>query len=219
MPRVGFSVLGIFMPTALLRCLLMLGALAAPTWAHAFTATITPGTRGIYLQVGNGTFSGTMIGGGTPGNNTTVNRVSVSVAAAAVGNGVDQSMPGNQSSGTSFYDGYAFCNVPAEIYIGGFFRKPGSGGTAVLSSSSPVSLTNPGGDVIPFTQISWTSSGNGDTGAQPIPSGTFNGGSQTLASFPANTWNESCHSFKYANDAVVASGTYVGRVTYTLSAP
>ena len=42
---------------------------------------------------------------------------------------------------------------------------------------------------------------------------------QALASFPVNTWRESCHAFRYANDAVVAAGTYTGRVVYTLSVP
>jgi hypothetical protein len=78
---------------------------------------------------------------------------------------------------------------------------------------------NATGDTIPFSQISWTSSGIGDAGAQPIPAGTFTGGTQTLATFPVNTWRESCHTFSYANAASVASGTYTGRATYTLSAP
>jgi hypothetical protein len=78
---------------------------------------------------------------------------------------------------------------------------------------------NASGDTIPFTQISWTSSGNGDAGAEPIPAGAFNGGTQTLTTFKVNTWNESCHTFSYANAASVASGTYTGRATYTLSAP
>jgi hypothetical protein len=34
-----------------------------------------------------------------------------------------------------------------------------------------------------------------------------------------NTWNESCHTFSYANSSSVAAGTYTGRATYTLSAP
>ena len=147
-------------------------------------------------------------------------RVSVSVPAAVLGNGVDQAMTTNAANGVSSWDGYAFCDVPAEVYIGGFFRFPGSSGTATLTVTAPASLTNAAGDTIPFSQITWTSSGNGDgSAAQPMPAGSFTGGAQTLASFPVNSWRESCHSFRYGNDAVVAAGTYTGRVVYTLSAP
>jgi hypothetical protein len=186
--------------------------------AFAFTATITPGTRAIYLQVGNGSFTGLYNSGGTPGNNTTVNLVSVTVPAAQVGNGVAQAMTTNSTATASFLDGFAFCTVPAQVYIGGFFRLPGATGTAGLTVNTPSTLTTTG-DSIPFTKISWTSSGNGDTGVQPIPAGSFTGGTQMLASFPVNTWRESCHAFSYLNDQVVGSGTYVGRATYTLSAP
>jgi hypothetical protein len=192
--------------------------LAAPA-ADAFTVNIGTGTRAIYLQVGNGSFTGTYSGGGTPLNNATINTVSVAVPAAQVGNGTAQAMTSNSTQATSYYDNYAFCNPPAQIYIGGFFRLPGTTGTATLSVTTAANLTNAGGDTIPFSQISWTSSGNGDTGAQPIPAGTFTGGTQTLTTFPVNTWRESCHTFSYANAAARASGTYTGRATYTLSAP
>jgi hypothetical protein len=82
-----------------------------------------------------------------------------------------------------------------------------------------VNLTNAGGNTIPFTQISWTSSGNSDTGAQPFPAGTFVGGTQTIGTINRNQWAESCHTFSYANTNFRAAGTYTGRVTYTLSAP
>ncbi|MGZ5042249.1 MAG: hypothetical protein ACXWBQ_16015, partial [Usitatibacter sp.] len=62
----------------------------APEEARAFSVNITAGTRAIYLQVGNGSFTGTYSGGGTPGNNATVNVVSVTVPAAAIGSGVAQ---------------------------------------------------------------------------------------------------------------------------------
>ncbi|EWS63711.1 hypothetical protein Y695_03055 [Hydrogenophaga sp. T4] len=52
-----------------------------------------------------------------------------------------------------------------------------------------------------------------------IPAGTFNGGTQTLATVPANRYIENCHSFIYANSAIRAAGTYNGQVTYTLSSP
>jgi hypothetical protein len=199
----------------------VLGAAQSP--ALAFTVAITPGTRAIYLQVGNGTTfaggNGTYSGGGTPTNNATINRASVTVPANVLGNGTAQQFTSDSTQANSLYDNFAFCNPPVQVYIGGFFRLPGSTGTATLSVTTPASLVNAGGDTIPFSQISWTSSGNGDTGAQPVPAGTFNGGTLVLASFPVNTWRESCHTFSYANSSVVAAGTYTGRATYTLSAP
>ena len=191
--------------------------------ARAFVVNITPTSNQaqIYLRVGDGAFNGTYNNGGTPAASATITRVSVSVAAAAVGNGTAQAMTSNASQSASFYDGYAFCNLPAQVYIGGYNRGGllGAGGNGTLTVAAPANLTSTGGNTIPFSQISWTSSGNGDTGAQPFPSGAFTGGTQTLASFPVNTWRESCHTFSYANANRVAAGTYNGQVTYTLSVP
>jgi hypothetical protein len=209
-------------PAPALRAILVAAALAgaaAPGAAPAVSGNIGPGSRAIYLQVGNGSFTGTYSGGGTPRNNATVNQVSVTVPAASVGSGTAQQMTSNSTQANSFYDNFAFCNPPVQVYVGGFFRLPGTTGTATLSVTTAANLVNAAGDTIPFTQIQWASSGNGETGAQPIPAGSFNGGTQTLATFRVNTWNESCHTFSYANTASVASGTYTGRATYTLSAP
>ncbi len=203
----------------LLAICLAASVLAGPA-AEAYAVNITAGTRAIYLQVGNGTFTGTYSGGGTPGNNATINRVSVTVAANAVGNGAAQQMTSNSTAANSPYDNFAFCTTPAQVYIGGFFRLPGAVGTATLTvTTSAANLTNASGDTIPFSQISWASGGAGDSAPFTIPAGTFTGGTQTLTTFPVNTWRESCHTFSYANAAVVASGTYTGRATYTLSAP
>ena len=194
--------------------------LAAAPLALAYTVNINSGTRAIYLQVGNGSFTGTYSGGGTPGVNATINKVSVSVPAAQVGNGTAQQMTSDSTQAVSFYDNYSFCNPPTQVYIGGFYRRPGTTGNATLTvTTSAANLVDAAGDTIPFSQISWTSSGNGDSGTEVIPGGTFTGGTQTLATFTGNTWNESCHTFSYANAASVAAGTYTGRATYTLSAP
>ena len=188
--------------------------------ANAFVANINPGTRTLYLRIGDGSFNGIFNGGGTPANNATINRVFVTVPAADLGNGVEQVMATNGTISTSHYDGFAFCNVPAQVYVGGYFRRPSGSSSAVLTVVAPQSLVNAQGDTIPFSQISWLSTGNGDgTAAQPVPAGAFTGGSQTLATFPSNTWRESCHTFQYSNDAVVPPGTYTGRVVYTLTAP
>jgi len=192
--------------------------------ASAFTVAITAASpKTIYLQLGVGTFTGgNYNAGGTPGNNATINTVSVTVPAAAVGNGTAQTMTTNSASGTSFYDGYLFCNLPNQLYIGGFYRQTGTNtgsATATVTATSPANLVSGGGDTIPFTRISWTSSGNGDTGGQPFAAGTFVGGTQAIGTISRNQWAESCHTFSYANTNFVAAGTYTGRVTYTLSVP
>lgn len=207
-----------FIPWQALLLLLALGACAD---ALAFVVTINPGQRAVFLRVGDGVFTGTYDNGGTPGSGGGINTVSVNVPAGAVGNGVVQAMTSDATQLTSNWDGFAFCNLPSEVYIGGFHRRPGNApSAAILTVTAPASLVSGSGDAIAFSQISWTSSGNGDgSDAQPVPAGSFTGGAQTLASFPSNTWRESCHSFRYANTQVVAAGTYTGRVTYTLSSP
>lgn len=194
-------------------------ALAAPVCA--FTVNITAGSRTLYLQVGVGTFTGTLQGGGSPGVNTTVNVVSVTVPTAQVGTGTAQAMTTNSTAANSFWDNFTFCSPPAQLYVGGFYRVPGgTGAGATLTASVPSTLGNGSGGTIPFSQISWTSSGIGDTGAQPFPAGTYVAGSlQTIGAIARNQWAESCLTFSYANAAVVPSGTYTGTVVYTLTAP
>jgi len=211
-------------------------ALLAAGAAHAFTITLAAGPpETVYLQIGLGTFTGTYCGAGctyvtpvaqspgsAPGVNTTVNKVSVTVAANAVGNGTAQAMTTDSTQSQSFFDGFAFCNTPTQLYIGGFYRTPGNSGagtTATLTATVPASLTDAAGDTLPFTQISWTSGGNGDAGGEPFPAGSFTGASQVVGSIANNQWAESCWTFSYQNTLVPAAGTYTGRVLYTLSAP
>ena len=205
---------GAFRRCALAASLAVLGYSQA---ASGYTITITPGTRSLYLQVGNGGYTGNYSNGGTPGNNATINVVSVTVPAASVGSGTVQAMTSDSTASQSPIDGFAFCNPPSQVYIGGWSR-PGAGtGVATLAVTSPASLTS-GSNTIPFSQISWIMSGNGDSSFQ-FPNGSFTGGSQTLATFPANTWKEQCMTFSYANNVVPAAGTYTGRAVYTLSLP
>jgi hypothetical protein len=198
-----------------------IGLAMAAGGAAAFSVSISPGSHSVYLQVGVGAFSGgSYVGGGTGGANATVNRVTVTVPAAALGTGAAQPMTSNSSTAQSFYDNRTFCTPPAQVYIGGYVRSGQGNPPATLSvTTSAPSLTNAAGDQIPFSEISWTASGIGDTGAQAIPGGTFTGATQTLATFGTNTWNESCHTFSYGNSAPYAPGTYTGRATYTLSLP
>jgi hypothetical protein len=191
--------------------------LASAQAASAYTITITAGSRAIYLQVGAGGYSGFYNSGGTPGNSATINVVSVAVPASAVGSGAAQAMTSNSSVSQSPIDGFAFCNPPSQVYLGAWSRPGSGGGVATLTVSSPSNLTS-SGNTIPFSQISWVMSGNGDSVFQ-FPNGTFSGGTQTLATFSANTWKEQCMTFAYANTVIPAAGTYTGRATYTLALP
>ena len=193
--------------------------------AHGFTVAIAPASpKTIYLQVGVGTFTGFYDAGGTPGNNTTVNKVTVSVAAAAVGNGTAQAMTTDSTAATSSYDGYAYCNVPSQLYIGGFYRTTSAGtGSVSVTATVPSALIDAAGDSLSFARISWTTGGNGplgDSSSQPFPAGTFTPGAvQVVGAIAQNHWAESCWTFSYGNTTVPAAGTYTGRVLYTLSAP
>ncbi|HLW25638.1 MAG TPA: hypothetical protein VKT22_14885 [Steroidobacteraceae bacterium] len=190
--------------------------------ACAFTATLSPAAPlTVYLQVGVGSFTNDYIYGGQPENNATVNTVSVALAATAVGNGTAQTMTTNSTASMSYWDGFAYCNLPNQLYIGGFYRTTGGKATtAQVTAQVPAALTDSAGHSLPFSTISWSSSGNLDTGAEPFPAGTFAaGGAQSVGSMASNTWNESCWTFAYANKTVPAAGTFTGVVLYTLSAP
>lgn len=200
-----------------------LSGLLACTHAQAYLVPITAGSRALYLQVGAGSMTGgngTYAGGATPGNNGSINLVSTTVPVAAVGNGTPQNMSTNSTVAASPWEGFVFC-TPAngQVYIGGFYRTPGTGANATLSVSTPSYLVNANGNTLPFSSISWVSSGILDPVAT-LPSGSFVGGSsQTLLSLVRNNWFESCFAFSYNNAQMAAAGTFSGRATYTLSAP
>lgn len=198
--------------------------LLAAAWntGSGFTVPISSGSpKAIYLQVGVGSFNGLLDSGGTPANNTTVNTASVSVPAASVGNSVAQTLATNSTVGASFWDGYIFCNTPNQMYIGGFYRSTSGGSNvATVTATVPASLTDATGDQIPFSGISWTSSGNGDSGAQPFPAGTFvRAAAQSVGLISQNQWAESCWTFTYANNSIPPQGTYKGTVLFTMTAP
>jgi len=203
---------------------LIVGAvlLAAAGSAAPYTATLTPAApQEIYLQVGVGAFTNNYDAGGQPQINTTINTVSTTLAVGVVGNGTAQAMTTNSTAAQSYWDGFTFCTVPAQLYIGGFFRTTGTTTAAAqVTATVPAALTNASGNSIPFSQISWVSSGIADPPTEPFPSGTFvSGGVQTVGSMASNTWNESCWAFSYSNTVVAAAGTYTGAVLYTMTAP
>ena len=202
-----------------LLCVAVALVLLPAEFAGAWVLTITAGPKAAFLQVGNGSYSGTYLSGGTPLNNSTVNTVSVAVPANVVGSGVAQAMTSDSTQAVSFYDNFVVCNPPSQVYVGGWVRTPTGAGSGVLSVTSPTALTSVTTTAtIPFTQISWTSTANGSA-TPDIPAGTFNGGTLGLRTIAAGTWVENCHTFFYANSAVVNAATYTGQVTYTLVLP
>lgn len=200
-----------------IACLALASFLIAPSPSYAYLVSITSGTKSIFLQVGTGTMTGgTFQSGGTPGNNATVNTVSVTVPAASLGTG-PRGMTPNVIVVNSPWDNYAFCPYPAPVYVGGFYRAPG-GGSATLAVTSPANLVS-GANTLSFNTISWVSAGAGDA-TPTIPSGTFVAGTtQTLLTIARNNWFESCLTFTYANAAILPAGTYTQQVVYSLTAP
>ncbi|MGA8513993.1 MAG: hypothetical protein WB821_04395 [Burkholderiaceae bacterium] len=194
------------------RWLCMLAATAASPVAQAWVLGITPGTRAVYLAVGNATANT---------DNATVNLVSLAVPAAAALSGAAQAMTSNSTQAVSPFDNFTVCTpATGQVYIGGFYRLPATNATtAVLQVSTPAGLTS-GANSIPFSQISWTSTSIGNNGAADIPAGTFvSGGTLLLRNFAANSYVENCHTFNYTNASLVAAGVYNGLATYTLTAP
>ncbi len=203
-------------------CLAVL-CLAEMAAAHAWSLTITSGDRRLFLHVGNGAVSRASSNfDGTLGRSGPINLVQVTVPVSQLGNGTDLPMTSNSTQSTSLYgDGNNTCPTPAsQVMVGAGYRNNGNNAAnATLSVSSPTSLATTSGDAIPFTEIRWTVSAPGSNVPTVIPAGTFNGGTQTLATVPRNRYLENCHSYIYANNAVRAAGTYNGQVTYTLSSP
>lgn len=201
---------------------LALSCLGGLSSAHAWSLSIVAGDRRLFLHVGNGAVSGAS---GTlnaaPGTSGAINLVQVTVPMAQMGTGTDLPMTSNSTQSVSLYgDGNTSCANPgSQVMIGAGFRRNSGATSATLTVNSPSALTNASGDTIPFSEISWTVSAAGSNAPNVIPAGTFNGGTQTLATVPGNTYIENCHSYVYGNNAVRAAGTYNGRVTYTLSSP
>jgi hypothetical protein len=194
----------------------------ASSAAYSYTANLTAGSpAAVYLQIGVGSFTNAYIDGGQPGNNTSVQTVSLSVPSTVVGNGSAQTMTTNSTQSISHWDNYAFCNVPGQMFIGGFYRTAGGNTVAAkVTATVPAALIDATGDTIPFSKIQWTSSGNGDSGTEIFPSGIFvNGAVQNVGSMASNTWNESCWTFSYLNNTIPPAGTFTGTVRYTLTAP
>ena len=182
---------------------------AAPAAAWVFT--IERGPRELFLMVGVGSAAA---------NNATINTVSVTVPLGSVGSGVAQAMTSDSMQSSSPHNNYAVCNPPAQVYIGGSYRAPNASvgaGSALLQVTTPADLTS-GANTIPFSEISWTSTANGDATAD-IPAGTFIGGTQVLTNIQRNRFVENCFTYVYANTVVAPAGTFTGRAVFTLTVP
>jgi len=186
--------------------------LAVLAWpAHALIFNLGPApTRQLHLQVGTGGNGAQVMP-----TNPTVDVVSVTVPAAALGNASTQVMSTSNPNTISPYPPISLtCSDGRKVLVSAIARVPSGTANATLTVNSAVPLTNASGQTLPFSQISWTSSDNS------IPSGTFStSAAQTLLNMTTSRQYESCHTFSYANTGVVAAGTYRGRVTYTLSMP
>ncbi|MBX3608411.1 MAG: hypothetical protein KF871_00830 [Hydrogenophaga sp.] len=191
--------------------------LSGSSAAFAWSLTMSSASRRVYLHVGNGVEAG---------DSGTINVVSVTVPSNQLGNGTPLAMTSNSTQSRSLQgDNYLTCPTPAsQLLIGASYQRNNAGGgsapmSATLSVSSPATLINTSGDSIPISEVSWTVSAPGSSVPNIIPAGTYNGGTQFLATIPANTYIENCHSFSYANSAVRAAGTYTATITYTVTSP
>ena len=181
--------------------------------AHAWSLSVAAASSRVFLHVGTGTANA---------NNPTVDRVTADLTPAELlaRNPKVMTSSGMQSNSLSG-DNFATCPTPStQVLIGASYRRNNNGqGQAVLSVNAPASLVSAAGDTIPISEISWTVSAPGSPVPGIIPAGTFSAGQRQLATVPPNTFIENCHTFRYANSAIRAAGTYTGVVTYTLSTP
>lgn len=202
------------------RRLAAIGLFALATWhggaALAWSVTIQAAGPRVYLHVGKGAPDSTL---------ATVNLVSIDVTPAQLYNGVPLPMSSNSTQSNSLNPertNFLVCPTPdSQVLVGASYRRNNSSlpSSATLRVTSPANLTSAAGGSIPFSQIGWAVSAPGSPSPNIIPAGHFIGGTQTLAVVPANTYIENCHSFFYVNNVQPRAGTYVGSVSYTLSAP
>jgi len=160
--------------------------------------------RILFLRVGTGTDFA---------DNATVDMISFNVPGADLGNGT--SVAATAASG-DLGNGA----VTARVL--------GNGGNVTLTSTTLGALSNGAGSTISYSQIETAVTALGGVGGVPMPhpaladTGT---GSVALASTLGIVDRGATWTFSYANDNVVAPGTYGGagvnngRVTYTAATP
>ena len=85
-------------------------------------------------------------------------------------------------------------------------------GQMILTADSAIPLNDSSGNTIPFSEIGWIGTGG-------MPRGRFSGSSGQVVAATSSSRLNGAMSFYYRNILYVPSGTYTGRVTYTLSSP
>jgi len=135
----------------------------------------------------------------------------ISIQVGSGGGAIDVvgfTLPANQVA-----DGTEITGTPSvEIEVSARRANPNTA-TYTLTVDSSQPLVN-GAHAIPFTLFRWT------TSDADIPAGTFDGtANQLLLQFQNSRRISNTHTFIYANTVVPEPGTYLGQVTYTLSAP
>lgn len=85
-------------------------------------------------------------------------------------------------------------------------------GQMILTVDSSVPLDDGSGNIIPFPEIAWTGTGI-------IPTDTFAGAPNQLLFATTSSKAQGTMAFYYRNILYVPAGSYIGRVTYTLSSP
>lgn len=191
-------------------CSALLTAALWPTRGHAWTVTVSPGQRRLFMQVGVGN---------AYANNSTRNTVSVTVPVAAVGNGVAQRFNSDSTQARSSLSNDMACDLSQQqVYVAAAFRAPASvSNSAQLRVSAPAQLVSPNGLGIPISEVFWESTHL--SGGVNIPSRTLSAGNLPLATIAPNRWLESCLSFYFRNNRLRAGGTYTATATFTISAP
>ena len=180
-----------------LSIVLLLCAITLPPQpAEAVEIQINRRTPFIYIQIGHGDLRRRGLFGPPSGQ---IDEVSFSFPIGV--------QPG---------DGTAIVGTPT-IPIGLLGLSPGNQTNFRITMNSSSPLINEFGDLLPFSTISWTT-GDGD-----IPNGQFNdSANQFLMDYnfaPTNRGRGVVDylTFSFANDQIYPSGTYTGRVVYTIT--
>jgi hypothetical protein len=166
-----------------------------PIAAHALRFNIAPIGPFVYIQVGHGLLSAYGMLGPPAGQ---VDEVAFTFP------------PGVQAG-----NGTPIVGTPVMpiLFLG---YSGGNRANYRVTMNSAAGLVNATGDVIPFSDFSWTTQ-DGD-----IPAGQFNGSAnQLLAQYNFNGNRArgvvDYLTFAYANTTVRTGGTYTGRVVYTIT--
>ena len=115
----------------------------------------------------------------------------------------------NNIPGTGAVEGTSSGTYPVPVRAAGFIPR---GQRMTLRANSSAPLTN-GSENIRFDNIRWTATGN-------LTNGRFNNTTnQQVRRWTGSGNRTGTFRFFYDNDEYHGSGTYKGRVTYTLSSP